>query len=69
MEMVDTRDLKSLAQLSMRVQVPPVLPSRGHQQYYDELRKMLIPPNELEVFVYTHRGELINLKSRWRTTA
>jgi len=30
---------------------------------------MLIPPNELEVFVYTHRGELINLKSRWRTTA
>jgi len=27
---------------------------------------MLIPQNELEVFIYTHRGELINLKCRWR---
>jgi len=28
----------------------------------EELTKL----NDLEVFVYTYRGELINIKSRWR---
>ena len=68
MESVDTRDLKSLAPLSMRVRVPPVLPTIEHREYYekpvmiDEITKL----NDLEVFVYTYKGELVNIKSRWR---
>ena len=68
MESVDTRDLKSLAPLSMRVRVPPVLPTTEHREYYEkpatieEIAKL----NDLEVFVYTCKGDLINIKSRWR---
>ena len=68
MESVDTRDLKSLARLSMRVQVPPVLPSRGHEEYYEKPTtiEQIAKLNDLEVFVYTYKGELVNIKARWR---
>jgi hypothetical protein len=26
----------------------------------------LVKLNDLEVFVYTYKGELVNIKSRWR---
>jgi hypothetical protein len=67
-ESVDTRDLKSLARLSMRVRVPPVLPSRGHEEYYENTLRTgeIAKLNDLEVFVYTYKGELVNIKSRWR---
>ena len=68
MESVDTRDLKSLAPLSMRVRVPPVLPSRGHEEYYEKPTtiEQIAKLNDLEVFVYTYKGELVNIKHRWR---
>jgi hypothetical protein len=66
--MVDTGDLKSPALMSVRVRLPPLLPVTEHQEHYkkpvmvEELTKL----NDLEVFVYTYKGELINIKSRWR---
>ena len=68
MESVYTRDLKSLARLSMRVRVPPVLPIRGHEEYYEKpaMIEEIVKLNDLEVFVYTYKGELVNIKSRWR---
>ena len=64
MESVDTRDLKSLAPLSMRVRVPPVLPSRGHEEYYEKPARIeeIVRLNDLEVFVYNCRGEILNIK-------
>jgi hypothetical protein len=64
--MVDTTDLKSVARTSMRVQVPPLLPPKKHEDYYDEVRKTFDLSGDLEVFIYTYKGELINIKSRWR---
>ena len=64
--MVDTTDLKSVARTSVRVQVPPLLPAKKHEDYYDKVRKTFDLSSDLEVFVYTYRGELINIKSRWR---
>ena len=65
MELVDTRDLKSLAPLSMRVRVPPVLPSCGHTDHYD--KEPIINKNmHNEIYIYTHRGELVNIKNRWK---
>jgi len=26
----------------------------------------IVKQNDLEIFVYTYKGELINIKSRWR---
>ena len=68
MEMVDTRDLKSLAPLSMRVRVPPVLPTTEHRENYEKpaMIDQIAKLNDLEVFVYTYKGELVNIKSRWR---
>ena len=68
MESVDTRDLKSLAPLSMRVRVPPVLPTTEHQEHYEKpvMIEEITKLNDLEVFVYTCKGELVNIKSRWR---
>ena len=54
--MVDTRDLKSLARMSMRVRLPPVLPSDGHKEQYDELRESFGLNTDLEVFIYIIRG-------------
>ena len=65
MELVDTRDLKSLAPLSMRVRVPPVLPSKKYSRDYEELKKLLTI-DMFDVFVYTHKGQLINIKSLWK---
>ena len=64
MESVDTRDLKSLAPLSMRVRVPPVLPSRGHEEYYEKPGSIedIVKLNDLEVFVYNRCGEIVNIK-------
>ena len=64
--MVDTTDLKSVTRTSVRVRLPPLLPSDGHEDYYDEVRKTFDLSNDLEVFVYTYKGEIINIKSRWR---
>ena len=66
--MVDTRDLKSLAPMSMRVRLPPVLPTMEHREHYEKpvMAEELTKLNDLEVFVYTYKGELINIKSRWR---
>lgn len=68
MESVDTRDLKSLARLSMRVRVPPVLPPTGHKDYYDKPPMIadIVDLREEEVFVYTRHGHLVNIKSLWR---
>ena len=66
--MVDTGDLKSPALMSVRVRLPPLLPSDGQKGQYkkqttaEEIAKL----NDLEVFVYTYKGELVNIKSRWR---
>ena len=65
MELVDTRDLKSLAPLGMRVRVPPVLPSVGHREYYDELRKFFGLDSSLEVYVYNSKAEIVNINSLW----
>ena len=65
MELVDTRDLKSLARMGMRVRSPPVLPSKKYNRDYEELKELLAL-DKLEVFVYNHKGQLINIKSRWK---
>ncbi len=64
--MVDTTDLKSVARMSVRVRSPPLLPSDGHKEQYDKLRQSFGLSNDLEVFVYTYKGELVNIKSLWR---
>ena len=66
--MVDTRDLKSLAPMSMRVRLPPVLPTTEHREHYEKpvMIEDITRLNDLEVFVYTCKGELINIKSRWK---
>ncbi len=64
MESVDTRDLKSLARLSMRVQVPPVLPPTGHKDYYDEPSdsyKADKQEDESELVIYNRHGRLVKL--------
>jgi hypothetical protein len=63
-ELVDTRDLKSLARSGMRVRSPPVLPSKKYNRDYEELKKLLTVDN-IEVFVYNHKGQIINIKERW----
>ena len=65
MELVDTRDLKSLARMSMRVRVPPVLPSKI-EKYPVELP---MQDSTLEVMVYNNKGRLINIRNLWRNTA
>ena len=66
--MVDTGDLKSPALMSVRVRVPPLLPVTEHREHYEKpvMIEEFAKLNDLEVFVYTYRGELINIKSRWR---
>ena len=64
--MVDTTDLKSVARASVRVQVPPLLPSDGHKEQYDKLRESFELNTDFEVFVYTYKGELVNIKALWR---
>ena len=66
--MVDTGDLKSPALMSVRVRLPPLLPVTEHQEYYEKpaMIEEIVKQNDLEVFVYTYKGELINIKSRWR---
>ena len=62
--MVDTRDLKSLAPMSMRVRLPPVLPTTEHQEHYEKpvMIEDIVKLNDLEVFVYNCRGEIVNIK-------
>ncbi len=64
MELVDTRDLKSLARMGMRVRSPPVLPSKKYNQDYEKLKNLLMV-DKLEVFVYNHKGRIINISERW----
>ena len=64
--MVDTTDLKSVARMSVRVRSPPLLPSDGYKEQYDKLRQSFGLNTDLEVFVYTYKGELVNIKSLWR---
>ena len=64
--MVDTTDLKSVARMSVRVRLPPLLPCDGHKEQYDKLRQSFGLNTDLEVFVYTYKGELVNIKSLWR---
>ena len=64
MESVDTRDLKSLARMSMRVRVPPVLPLTNQIDYYDESIQWYPVDKESEVYVYNSRGRLVSLGGR-----
>jgi hypothetical protein len=64
-ELVDTRDLKSLARLSMRVRVPPVLPSKNYSKDYEKLKTLLTIDTE-DTFVYNHRGQIVNINTVWR---
>ena len=66
--MVDTGDLKSPALMSVRVRLPPLLPVTEHREHYEKpvMIEELAKLNDLEVFVYTYKGELVNIKSRWR---
>jgi hypothetical protein len=64
-ELVDTRDLKSLARTGMRVRSPPVLPSKKYNRDYEELKKLLAL-DTVEVFIYNNKGQIINIKSRWK---
>ena len=68
MELVDTRDLKSLARTGMRVRSPPVLPSKKYNQDYEKLKNLLTVDN-LEVFVYNYKGQIININERWNSRA
>ena len=65
MELVDTRDLKSLAYVSMRVRIPPVLPSKI-EKYPVECP---LGVDTLEVMVYNRKGKLVNIRDLWRNTA
>jgi hypothetical protein len=66
--MVDTGDLKSPALMSVRVRLPPLLPSDGEKEQYEKpvTIEQIAKLNDLEVFVYTYKGELVNIKARWR---
>ena len=66
--MVDTTDLKSVAPVSVRVRLPPLLPSDGEKEQYEKAVtvEQIAKLNDLEVFVYTYKGELVNIKSLWR---
>ena len=67
MESVDTRDLKSLAQLSMRVRVPPVLPPTNHKEYYRKPKdtiKLDYHDEEEELMIYNRHGRLVAYGSR-----
>jgi hypothetical protein len=66
--MVDTGDLKSPALMGVRVRVPPLLPTTEHREHYEKpvMIEEIAKLNDLEVFVYTYKGELVNIKSRWR---
>ena len=61
MELVDTRDLKSLASVSMRVRFPPVLPSNFEKNPVESK----IQVDNLEVMVYNSKGKLINIRNLW----
>ena len=65
MELVDTRDLKSLAPLSMRVRVPPVLPSKKYCKDYEKLKTLLAIDTE-DTFVYNNRGQIVNINTVWK---
>mgnify|MGYP000447947703 CR=1 FL=1 len=58
-------DLKSI---QVRVRLPPLLPSDGEKEQYEKpvTIEQIAKLNDLEVFVYTYKGELVNIKSRWR---
>ena len=62
-ELVDTRDLKSLARLSMRVRVPPVLPTRDETYPIEGLRQV----DNLDVMVYNSKGKLVSIEDLWST--
>jgi hypothetical protein len=62
-ELVDTRDLKSLARMGMRVRSPPVLPSKTEKYPIDYCSEV---DNE-EIFVYNRRGKLVNIRNLWRS--
>ena len=64
--MVDTTDLKSVTRTSVRVRLPPLLPSDGHKEHYNKLRESFELNTDFEVFVYTYKGELVNIKALWR---
>ena len=52
----------------MRVRVPPVLPTTEHREHYEKpaMIEEIAKLSDMEVFVYTYKGELVNIKSRWR---
>ena len=62
--MVDTGDLKSSALKSVRVRVPPLLPTTEHREHYEKpaMIEEIVKLNDLEVFVYNCRGEIVNIK-------
>ena len=62
--MVDTGDLKSPALMSVRVRLPPLLPTTEHREYYEKpvMIEEIVKLNDLEVFVYNCRGEIVNIK-------
>ena len=64
MESVDTRDLKSLARMSMRVRVPPVLPITDQQDYCDRRKSTLkldYCEDEDDLVIYNRHGRLVKL--------
>ncbi len=48
--------------------VLPLINPTKHREHYDKpaMVEQLTKLNDLEVFVYTYNGELVNIKSRWR---
>jgi hypothetical protein len=48
--------------------VLPLISPTKHREHYDKpaMVEQLTKLNDLEVFVYTYNGELVNIKSRWR---
>ena len=62
--MVDTGDLKSPALMSVRVRLPPLLPVTEHREHYEKpvMIEEIAKLNDLEVFVYNCRGEIVNIK-------
>ena len=62
--MVDTGDLKSPALMGVRVRLPPLLPTTEHREYYEKpaMIEQIAKLNDLEVFVYNCRGEIVNIK-------
>lgn len=63
MELVDTRDLKSLARMSMRVRVPPVLPTSDETYPIEEPTQV----DNLDVMVYNSKGKLVSIEDLWST--